>query len=145
MGNFPFMSFDGSVCFLVMYHYKANAIMTTPITGLDDVCIFNAYKLNFNNLKHKGYKRTLNIMDNPAMKYIMSYKRGMQITVGQAAQSLGQRSQTGDPDIQGCLHFSPCNYLLQLPIATLGQAYSPSDEHVEHVVHVLYQSHKIRV
>jgi hypothetical protein len=43
--NFPFMSFDGSVCFLVMYHYKTNAIMGMPITGLDNVSIFNAYKI----------------------------------------------------------------------------------------------------
>jgi hypothetical protein len=44
--------------------------MATPITGLDDVCIFNAYKLNFDDLKHKGYKPTLNIMDNQATNYI---------------------------------------------------------------------------
>ncbi len=49
-GNFPFMLFNGSVCFLIMNHYKVNAIMAPPITRLDDVCIFNAYKLNFNNL-----------------------------------------------------------------------------------------------
>ncbi len=39
MGNFPFMLYDGSVCYLVLYHYKSNAIMAIPITGLDDVCI----------------------------------------------------------------------------------------------------------
>ncbi len=43
-GNFPFISFDGSVCFFVMYHYKSNAILPTPISGMDDLCIFNAYK-----------------------------------------------------------------------------------------------------
>ena len=32
-GSFPFVSYNGSVCFLVMYHYEANAIMTTPISG----------------------------------------------------------------------------------------------------------------
>jgi hypothetical protein len=47
--------------------------MATPITGLDDVCIFNAYKLNFDDLKHKGYKPTLNIMDNQATKYIKKF------------------------------------------------------------------------
>jgi hypothetical protein len=70
MGNFPFMSFDDSVCFLILYHYKADAIGTTPIARLDEVCIFNAYKLNFDDLKRKGFKPTLNIMDNLAMKYI---------------------------------------------------------------------------
>ncbi len=56
-----------------MNHYKDNAIMATPITGLDDVCIFNAYKLNFNDLKHEGYKPMLNIMDNQATKYIKKF------------------------------------------------------------------------
>jgi len=42
-GNFPFMSLDGSVCFLVMYHYEANAIFAIPIAGLDDVTTFKAY------------------------------------------------------------------------------------------------------
>jgi hypothetical protein len=69
MGNFPFLSYDGSVCYLVLYHYKSNAIMATPITGLDDVRIFNAYKLNINELNCKGYKPFLNVMDNQATKY----------------------------------------------------------------------------
>jgi hypothetical protein len=30
-GLFPFMSFDGSVCFFVLYHYEPNAILTSPI------------------------------------------------------------------------------------------------------------------
>jgi hypothetical protein len=73
MGNFSFMLFDGSVCFLVIYHYKANAIMATPITGLDDVCIFNVYKIYFGNWKRKGYKLMLNIMDNQATKNIKKF------------------------------------------------------------------------
>jgi hypothetical protein len=46
-GNFLFVSFDGSVCFLVLYHYEANTIMATPITSLDDLSIFHAYMENF--------------------------------------------------------------------------------------------------
>ncbi len=72
-GNFLFMSYDGSVCYLVLYHYKSNAIMAMPITGLDDVCIFNAHKLNFNELKSKGYKPILNVMDNQATKHIKKF------------------------------------------------------------------------
>ncbi len=45
-GNFPFMLSDGSVC---LYHYESNAIMATPVIGLDYICIFNACKLNFNS------------------------------------------------------------------------------------------------
>ena len=39
-GNFPFMSLDVSVCFLVMYHYEANAIFVIPIAGLDGITFF---------------------------------------------------------------------------------------------------------
>jgi hypothetical protein len=41
-GLFPFMSFDGSVCFYVLYHYESNAILAKPITGLDNMSIFTA-------------------------------------------------------------------------------------------------------
>jgi hypothetical protein len=69
--NFPpFMLFDGSVCFHVMYHYKSNAILPTPISGLDDVCIFNAYKKSFGKLTSKGFKPRLNVMDNQRTKFI---------------------------------------------------------------------------
>ncbi len=43
-GAFPFMSLDGCMCIFVLYHYKLNAILVTPISGMDDVSIFNAYK-----------------------------------------------------------------------------------------------------
>ncbi len=65
-GSFPFMSFDGCVCFFVLYHYESNAILATPIAGLDDVSIFKAYKRYFEELTQKGYKPKLNIMDNQA-------------------------------------------------------------------------------
>ena len=66
-GNFPFMSFDGNVCFLVVYHYE------TPIAGLDDMTIFQAYKAIFNDLTEKGFKPKLNVMDNQATKYIRKF------------------------------------------------------------------------
>ena len=62
--NFPFMLLNGSVCFLVMYHYETNAIFTIPVAGLDDVTIFEAYKKKFDKLTAKGLKVKLNIMDN---------------------------------------------------------------------------------
>jgi hypothetical protein len=46
-GIFPFMLLNGSVYFFVMYHYKTNFILTTPIAYLDDKSIFEAYKTNF--------------------------------------------------------------------------------------------------
>jgi hypothetical protein len=72
-GNFPFMSFDGNKCFLVVYHYETNAIMATPIDGLDDMTIFKAYKVIFQDLTDKGFKPKLNVMDNQATKYIKKF------------------------------------------------------------------------
>ena len=57
-GNFLFMSLDGSVCFLVMYHYEYNAIIAIPIVGLDNDTIL---------------KVKLNIMDNQATKHIKKF------------------------------------------------------------------------
>ena len=72
-GNFPFMSLDGSVCFLVMYHYEANAFFAIPIVGLENVTIFDAYKKNFGKLTAKGLQVKLNIMDNQAIKHIKKF------------------------------------------------------------------------
>ncbi len=72
-GLFPFMSFDGSVCFFVLYHYESNAILATPIAGLDDVSIFNAYKKYFEELTEKGFKPKLNVMDKQATKHIKKF------------------------------------------------------------------------
>ncbi len=67
------MSYDGSVCFLVVYHYESNAILALPINGLGDKAIFEAYKIAFDKLAAKGYKPKVNIMDNQATKYIKTF------------------------------------------------------------------------
>jgi hypothetical protein len=72
-GNFPFISLDGSVCFLVMYHYESNAIFAIPIVGLNNVTIFEAYKKKFNELTAKGLKVKINIMDNQVTKHIKKF------------------------------------------------------------------------
>jgi hypothetical protein len=43
-GSVPFMSYDGSVYFFILYQYKLNSILATLIAGLDHINIFNAYK-----------------------------------------------------------------------------------------------------
>jgi hypothetical protein len=52
-GSFPFMSYDGSVCFLVLYHYKSNAILATPIKRLDKMRMFQAYEIYFEDFLAK--------------------------------------------------------------------------------------------
>ncbi len=50
-GLFPYMSFKGNVCFLIVCHYKSNAIPTLPISGLADNTVFAAYKTQFEFLE----------------------------------------------------------------------------------------------
>jgi hypothetical protein len=70
MGDFPFILFDKSICYLIMYMYEPNVILATPIAGLDNTSIYNAYKSNFEELASKGFKPKLNVMDNQAIKHI---------------------------------------------------------------------------
>jgi hypothetical protein len=72
-GEFPYTSLDGNVCFFVMYHYETNAILATPIPGLDSANILAAYKKNFEYLVSKGFTPKLNVMDNQATKAIKAY------------------------------------------------------------------------
>jgi hypothetical protein len=72
-GLFPFMSYNGSICFFILYHYGSNSILATPIAGLDNVSIYKAYKQQFELLTSKGFKPKLNIMDNQATKHIITF------------------------------------------------------------------------
>ncbi len=67
------MSFNGGVCFFVRSHYELNSILITPISGLDNMSMFNAYKTQFDELTAKGFKPKLNIMDNQAKRHIKKY------------------------------------------------------------------------
>jgi hypothetical protein len=73
MESSPLMLYDGSVCFFIPYHYESNAIRGTPIAGLDDISIFEAYKKQYENLVAKGFKPKLNVIDNQAMKHIKNF------------------------------------------------------------------------
>jgi hypothetical protein len=76
--NFPFMSLEGNVCFLVVYHYESNTILGLPIANMEDNTIFVAYKKQFEFLESKGHKIKLSIMDNQTSKQIKkSHDPGM--------------------------------------------------------------------
>ncbi len=47
--------------------------MAMPITSLDNLSIFQAYKKIFKQLAQKGFKPKLNVMDNQAMKHIKKF------------------------------------------------------------------------
>ncbi len=80
-GNFPFMSLDGSLCIFVMYHYKTNSILATPIANMNNKSIFEAFKAKFNMLEEKGHKPKVNLMDSQATKYIKQFltKKGCKL------------------------------------------------------------------
>ena len=80
-GNFPYISLDRNVCFFVMYHYKTNAILITPIVGLDLEYMLEAYTKNFEYLVSKGFKQKVNIMNNQATKAIKMYPTPQQVTL----------------------------------------------------------------
>ncbi len=69
-GLFPYMSLEGNVCFLIVYHYKSNAILVLLISGFNDNTIFAAYKTQFEFLESNGHKIRLNVMDNQCAKQI---------------------------------------------------------------------------
>jgi hypothetical protein len=72
-GKFPFMSLEGNVCFLVVYHYETNAILASPLANFTNDAILGAYQKQFELLESKGYKINLNVMDNQANTVIKQY------------------------------------------------------------------------
>jgi hypothetical protein len=46
-GSIPYMSLEGNVCFLIVYHYESNVILALPIPGFNNNTIFAAYKTQF--------------------------------------------------------------------------------------------------
>ena len=72
-GTFPFMSLEGNVCFLVVYHYETNAILALPISGFSDEVIFQAYKEIYEMIESKGFVIRFNVMDNQASKVIKQF------------------------------------------------------------------------
>ncbi len=58
-GSFPFVSYDGSVCFLVVYHYESNAILASPISNMEDKTIYSTpTKRHLTNSRKKVSSRS---------------------------------------------------------------------------------------
>ena len=72
-GSFPYMSLEGNVCYLIVYHYESNAILGTPISGFDDNTVFAAYKTQFEFLESKGY-----MLVEPHNHHVNAAKRAIQ-------------------------------------------------------------------
>jgi len=52
-GLFPYMSLEGNVCYLIVYHYESNAILGLPISGFDDNTVLQRTKHSSNFWKAK--------------------------------------------------------------------------------------------
>ncbi len=100
-GSFPFMSYNGSICFFILYHYESNAILGTPIAGLDNISIFEAYKKKFENLAAKGFKPKLNVMNNQATKHIKNFLTKNKCKV-QLVEPHNHRVNAAERAIQTC-------------------------------------------
>jgi hypothetical protein len=72
-GTFPFMSLEGNVCFLVVFHYETNAILALPVSGFTDDVILRAYKEIYEMIESKGFIIRFNVMDNQASKVIKQF------------------------------------------------------------------------
>ncbi len=64
---------QGQCSYLIVYHYKSNAILGLPIPGFDGNTVFAAYKTQFEFLESKGYKIKLNVIDNQCTKQIKKF------------------------------------------------------------------------
>jgi hypothetical protein len=72
-GTFPFMSLEGNVCFLIVYHYEANSILALPIANFNKKSILTTYHQQFELLESKGHKIKLNVMDNQASWVVKNF------------------------------------------------------------------------
>jgi hypothetical protein len=72
-GTFRFMSLEGNVCFLVVYHYETNSILALPIAKFSNNSILHVYQQQFELLESRGHKIKLNMMDNQASHIIKQY------------------------------------------------------------------------
>jgi hypothetical protein len=118
--SFPFVSFNSSVCFFVIYHYESNTILIIPILGLDDMSVFNEYKTQFDELTAKGFRPKLNITDNQVTHHIKKYLTKNQIASFCTPQSSCECHRASNPNVQSCIHSCFGNYRQQILAPIVG-------------------------
>jgi hypothetical protein len=72
-GTFPFMSLEGNVCFLVVYHYESNTILAVMIANFADNTTLATYQQQLKLLKSKAHEIKVNVIDNQASRVIKKY------------------------------------------------------------------------
>ena len=72
-GNFPIKSIDGMQAVFIMYDWKNNTIMATPIKDTKTGTIVEDLKKNITYLPKRGFKLVFNIIDYVATKALKTY------------------------------------------------------------------------
>ena len=57
---------DGMVAIFIIYDWTTNAILATPVKNMAEEMIVRCFKQNIAYLTKRGFKPTLNIIDNVA-------------------------------------------------------------------------------
>jgi hypothetical protein len=80
-GKFPIRSVDGMTAIFILYDWTTNAILTTPVKdGKSDTTI-TVFETQIQYLTKRGFKPTLNIIDNVATKTIQTYLEANDIRI----------------------------------------------------------------
>ena len=72
-GKFPIRSMDGMVAIFIIYDWKTNAILATPVKNMTEKTIASYFKQKITYLTKRGFKPILNIIKNVASKSVQEY------------------------------------------------------------------------
>ena len=72
-GKFPITSIHGMTDMFIMYNWKSNAILATPIKESKAETIVECFKNNITYLSKRGFKPVYNVIENVATNAINTY------------------------------------------------------------------------
>ena len=98
-GALPAVSLDGNQYYFIAYDYDTNYIFAIPIKDVKDATLVAACEEVFNTLKEKGYKPTLNITDNQAVRPLKEYLKSEECA-WQFVEPANHRVNTAERAIQ---------------------------------------------
>ena len=72
-GNFPIRSIEEYISILILYDWKANEILASPIKYTKDETTIESFQSHIKYITKRGFKTSFNIIDNVALKAIKVY------------------------------------------------------------------------
>ncbi len=144
-GSFPLMSYKGSICVFIIYHYGSTSILATPIASLHDVTFFNANKQQFELLISKGSKPKLNVwtikQQNTSKCFLMN--KIVKCSSWSHTTIVSMRPNTQSKNVQGGVYCHACNNQQQLPLPIVGWINILNTRHSQSDARIAHQSIKI--